>query len=1550
MHSDSQATFVLTTSSVRAEILRTSAEQRGYEEFTESRWIETDKLPGDLARDWREPDISGGTLAFLQYTSGSTDLPKGVKVSHANLLHNQQLIREAFGHTSQDLIAGWLPLYHDMGLIGNVLQPLYLGVPCVLMSPVHFLQKPARWLSAVTRYRATTSGGPNFAYDLCVRQITDEQRATFDLSSWTLAFNGAEPVRAATLVRFQERFASCGFSRRAFYPCYGLAESTLFVTGGSRGEPLNMHVPDPSQCGQDRPAADSLIGCGTVRPGAHVRIVDPETRLACPDGRTGEIWVSGPSVACGYWEKDEETHSTFSARVADGGDEIFLRTGDLGFIEKNQLFVSGRLKDLIIIRGRNHYPHDIERTVEECYPGLRAGGGAAFSVVVVDEETLVVVQEVEPRAKALDWEAAVTAICKAVAQQHEVAVATVVLIKAGTLPKTSSGKVQRRLCRTRFIAGELTVIHASMSGVADSLTEQSNPVAVEEDRHASLTTGVADIWAKVLERPAVEPDDDFFALGGDSLRGIQVLSRLRDAFEIDAPLEALFEHPRLREFVAFVATMPRSIAASDAPQSRPTFGQTTMPLSTAQERFWFLDQLTPGSAINNIPVALRLHGDLDTDALARALNEVIRRHDTLRSTYRLEQGRPVQSIAPHVYADIPSEDLSALTAPSQEERLAQLTGEEARRPFDLSAGPLVRWRLFRMGSDDHALSLTVHHIAADGWSMNLLRQELAVLYEAFKSGRTPSLPSLPVQYGDLMAGPPYRLSDDRLRELQAYWQDRLKHVPHVLNLPYDYPRPAVQGQRGARHEWQIESSVVQRLKAAGAGRRATLFMNLLTAFGLVLSRYSGQSDFCIGTPVANRRTRESERLIGCFVNTVVLRLDLSGDPTYAQLLERTRATVLGAKAHDAVPFERLVDELGASRDLGRTPWFQTMFVLEDESTDVQKLGSLDSARMKVDTQTSMFDLTLEMAQRTDGSIAGVFEYRTDLFAEGTIGRLAGHFQELLRQIAASSDTRASILSMLAEPERQSVLEDWNRTAAPFPEQACLQELFEAQAARTPEAPALVSDGVVYDYASLNRQANRLASYLHTRGAACETPVVLCLHRSFEMAFALLGCLKAGAPYVPVDPSYPSERLAAVLADVRPQLIVTMQCYAAALSGFNVPIVALDRDWPLVEPMPAEDLSLLTSPDNLAYILYTSGTTGQPKGSGITHRSLVNHTVAMVKAYGLGPSDRVLQFASVSFDVAAEECFPTWIAGGTVCLRPNEPVPAFSDLDGFVRVHQLTVLNLPTPYWAGWTEDMEQTGANVPPSVRLVIVGSEQALPESLLLWRRIANNRIAWCNAYGPTETTITSSIYNACELPDKPLRAVPIGRPIANVTMYVLDRHLQPVPNGIPGDLYIGGAGLSRGYHRLPALTASSFIPHPFGRHPGERLYRTGDRARRLSDGNLEFLGRSDDQIKIRGFRVELADIEFHLRTHPLVIECKVFMEAGAPADWSALLAGLSEAQQESVLSEIESIGAAEAQWLYDLESGPEERRKTMIQRQPEVDVYLKIHEADSMAAKAVK
>ena len=1437
------------------------------------RWVATAELDHGLAEKWRPAaDLGPDSLAFLQYTSGSTATPKGVMVRHGNLMHNEGMIQAAFGQSAASVIVGWLPLYHDMGLIGNVLQPLYCGGTCVLMSPVAFLQQPARWLRAIDRYRATGSGGPNFAYELCVRRIGPAERAGLDLSSWELAYNGAEPVRAETLERFAEAFAPCGFRREAFYPCYGLAEATLFVAGGERGAGASLREIDAAalernQAEPARPGSPArwLVGCGHTAADQRVVIVDPDSRLPCPPGRVGEVWVSGPSMAGGYWGRPEETETTFGARLiglaGDRRDAPFLRTGDLGFLVAGELFLTGRAKDLIILRGRNLYPQDVELTVERSHPAMRPGCGAAFAVEVEGEERLVVVQEVERDAERrwagdpAGFQAAVEAARRAVAAEHEAALHAVALVRTATVPKTSSGKIRRRSCREDFLAGRLELVGEWREGettTGEAAAETAAPRTPAEEL-------LERIWAEVFGRQRVGIDQDLFELGGDSLRATQLLARVQEAFGVDLPLDALFAAPTIAGLAAVLET--GALPALELPRLERGIrgGDGQLPLSPSQRRLWFLHQLDPDNPVHNIAAAVRLEGRPDVPALAAAFSEIVRRHEALRTGFAGTGEEPAQVVFPAAPLPLPVIDLSGV--PGDEAR--RLAVEISRLPFPVERGPFLRTVLLCTGEGEHELVIALHHIAADGGSLGVLVRELAVLYAAAVAGIPSPLPELPVQYADFAAWQRRWLAAGALDAGLEFWRGRLAGELPVVDLPADRPRPAVLSHRGAHAERRLPAALTGRLEALARAERATPFMALLAGYEALLHRYTGLDELVVGSPVAGRNRVELEGLIGVFINNLVLRTRLDGSPGFRGLLARVRATALEAFAHQEVPFERLVDELRPGRDLSRTPLFQVMFVGQNAPLRQLALPGLALHPREVDLGTARFDLSLAMGE-ADGGWLGTWKYSTDLFDASTLERMAGHFEGLLAAALAEPDRPVAALPLLAAAERHQVTAAWNDTGTARPD-VCLHELIAAQAARTPEAIAVESGESRFTYAELGRRADGLARRLRELGVLPGDLVGIAAERSLEMVVGLLGILKAGAAYVPFDPAYPAERLAFMLEDSGIAVLLTQSRLVAGLPALPESVrhvLKLDEEeFDGVGDLPADAI-----PEGPAYAIYTSGSTGKPKGAVVPHRGIVNRLLWMQEAYGLGADDRVLQKTPFSFDVSVWEFFWPLIAGARLVMAPPGAHQDAGRLAGLIRDHGITTLHfVPSMLQIFLDQDGLEAACA---SVRRVFASGE-ALPFELKERFLDRLPGIGLHNLYGPTEAAVDVTCH-ACT-PGGRRRTVPIGRPVANTSIVLLDRHLRPIPLGVPGELCIGGVQLAIGYLGRPELTAERFIPDPFSEVPGGRLYRTGDLARFRPDGEVEFLGRLDHQVKIRGVRIELGEIENALAGHPAVREAVV-------------------------------------------------------------------------------
>ncbi|MDM9382032.1 amino acid adenylation domain-containing protein [Chlorogloeopsis sp. ULAP01] len=1489
---DAQAAIALTNTDVLSNIERKSID---FPALKTLRWIATNNLEISWEQKWEKPVITSDTLAFLQYTSGSTGIPKGVMLSHTHLLHNSAQIQQCFEHTPNSRGVIWLPPYHDMGLIGGILQPVYSGFPTTLMSPVDFLQRPVRWLQAITRYKATTSGGPNFAYDLCIRKITPEERQTLDLSSWNVAFNGAEPIRRETLEQFASTFADCGFHYEAFYPCYGLAEATLLVAGGKKAAPPTVKTFQASSLEQnqvvatreDNGNARTLIGCGQSQLQQKIIVVDPKTLTPCLADQVGEIWVSGASIAGGYWNRTEETKRTFAAQIKDTGEDTFLRTGDLGFFHAGEMFITGRLKDLIIIRGRNHYPQDIEITVEKSHPTLQSAAGAACAIDVAGEERLVIVQEVKRSyLRHLDVNEVIAAIRQAIAENHELQVYGVLLLKPGSIPKTSSGKIQRHACCAGFLNQSLDVVGSSILADTyeinskDNLTQETLLALAAKDRQPRLEFYLQECIAQVLKIPPSQLDlqQPLTSLGLDSLMAVELQHSIETDLGIVLPISRFLQGDSIAQLAIAILT---ELTAPSFTQATPLISTEKVnlqhPLSYGQRAMWLLHQLAPKSAAYNIVNAVRLRGELDIDALQYAFAKLVERHPALRTTFTIVDREPVQIVHEQMQIGFQLQDISTWS----EEFLNQHLQQTARLPFNLEQGPLMRVHLFAQSEVEHILLLAVHHIVVDFWSLAVLAQELGIFYQAKTNGISVSLARLPLDYTDYTHATAQMLASPKGEKLWAYWQRQLAGDLPILNLSTDKPRPAIQTDRGATVPWKLNADLTQKLQTLSRSQGATLYMTLLAAFQVLLYRYTGQEDILVGSPTAGRSRSDLSGLVGYFVNPVVLRGNLSGNPNFKAFLDQMRQTVLDAFEHQDYPFALLVERLQAVRDSRRSPIFQTMFVLEKAHLQNQEslagfalgetgarmhLGELEMESLGLEQRVALFDLTLTMAE-VNGELAASWEYNTDLFAAETISRMAGHYQTLLESIVANPAQCISTLPLLTSTESHQLLREWNRTQTDYP-QKCLHELFAAQVERTPQAIAVMFEKQQLTYRELDSRANQLAHYLKSLGVDADTLVGICMKRSLEMIIGVLGILKAGGAYVPLDPSYPQARLAFMLEDSQTTILLTQQKLVTNLPEHTAKVIYLDTGWEIIAQESADYPTTNITPAHLAYVIYTSGSTGQPKGVMIPHQGIVNRLLWGIEHYQLTSSDRILQKTSFSFDVAVWEIFGALLSGARLVIaRPG----GHQEPNYLVRVMAQEQITLVDFVPAMLQLVLEEPGLEACTTLRYVTCGGE-ALPMQVRDRFFARLNGVELHNCYGPTEVSIDATTWKV----EPHSSVIAIGKAIANQQVYILDKHLQPVPIGVPGELYVGGAGLARGYLNNPDLTAEKFIPNPFiscreAINRVSRIYKTGDLARYLANGNIEFLGRLDEQVKIRGFRLELGEIETLLRRHPSIAEAAV-------------------------------------------------------------------------------
>jgi amino acid adenylation domain-containing protein len=896
-------------------------------------------------------------------------------------------------------------------------------------------------------------------------------------------------------------------------------------------------------------------------------------------------------------------------------------------------------------------------------------------------------------------------------------------------------------------------------------------------------------------------------------------------------------------------------------------GSGPAPLSFSQQRLWFFDQFEPGNFVYNLLTAVSLRGKLDVPALQKAFNELVRRHESLRTTFEIQEGQPVQIIGTQQSIPMRHLDLTELPEAEQQSALRRLLDEQSLQPFDLKKGPLLRITLVRQSQEEHVVLMAMHHIVTDGWSMNILVQETIALYEAYSSGRAPDLPPLPLQYADFAVWQRNWLQGEILAQQLEFWKRELGDHPAVLELPADRPRPAVQTYHGADFTFAFSPALSQALKALCRDEEATLSMALLAGFKVLLHRYTGQQEIIVGSPIANRQRKEIEGLIGFFVNTLAIRTMISGEMSFRELLKKVKEAALGAYAHQDLPFEYLVEQFQPERSLSHSPLVQVIFNFRAAAQKKATIPGLSAIILNTENQSAKFDLTL-FASDQGHEISGTIEYNVDLFNRDTIERMANHLLTLFSAIVADPERHISELSLLTRHERYQMLTEWNATDAPYP-RLCAQQLFEAQAQRTPNATALVLENQELTYGQLNARANQLARYLASLGCGAGKFAGIFMERSLETIIAVLGILKSGAACLPLDPAYPKERLAFMLEDSGCDIAVSQRHLTAGFPGSGTQLVCMDSDWERISQEQADDLQIVPAPESWMYAIYTSGSTGRPKSIAVPHRVLVNMLAWQEKA--TRQAKRTLQFASLNFDVSYQEIFSTLGSGGTLVLVPESIRADIPALGRYVEQHKVERFHLPPVVLQKLAEEFGDKAETLA-SVREFMAGGEQLQISASM--RRLFG-QLKDCvvyNHYGPSETHIVTSFALPREVEHWPALP-PLGRPVNNTSVFLLDPYMQPVPIGLPAELYFGGACVAHGYLKRPDLTAERFIPDPFSNKPGARMYKTGDLARYLADGNIEFLGRNDFQVKIRGMRIELGEIEVELKRHPAVRDAVVVL-----------------------------------------------------------------------------
>lgn len=1416
--------------------------------------IQTEKY-GDIC--YPDPE----DVVFIQFSSGSTGDPKGIMITHSNVLVDLNAVIRWEHINSSDVGLNWMPLTHDMGLIGTHIKGILADINQYNIQTPLFIRHPSLWIEKADKHKATLLYSPNFGYKHFLKFYNPEVRKEWDLSNVRLIFNGAEPISLDLCNEFLDKMAVYGLKRNAMHPVYGLAEGTIAVTFPNDGEEFIYHTLDRNHLKVGETVVDttkedknSIIFMDEGYPiyNCYVRICDEENN-DIGENRVGYVQISGGNVTSGYYNNMQATKE---AITPDG----WLNTGDLGFMRNRRLIITGRSKDVIFAAGQNFYSHDIER-IGECVEGIELGKIAAAGVfndrLRCDELILFVLY----RQKLESFMPIAASLRKAISRKIGIEVSEAIPVK--NIPKTTSGKIQRYKLREDYINGEYDLIKQQMHTL---LAEESGRREIVPPV-TPIQEGLVKIWSEILNIDRIGIRDNFFELGGDSLRITQLTSRVRERFQVELNQAELFENTDIENLAkAIEGAVQRRNEASN--EIRAAFhGCEKTPLSFAQQRLWFLDRLNLLSPQYNLSAGFILKGSLNREVLIKSFNEIMKRHKLLQAYFVEENGQPVQMFNPEIQMPMEYIDLRSIPEKDRRTKAADLAKQEARQPFSLEKPPLIRGRLIFTDDNEHMLILVVHHIVFDGWSFGILLNELNSCYEAFLQGKEQPLPELRIQYADFSQWQKENVTAGYLDGQLAYWKKQLEGSLTVPDLPLDKQRPPVQTYSGAKFTSCIPVELVNELQKYARKENATLFMVLLAAFNTLLYKYTGQSDMIVGSPIANRNRKDIEELIGFFTNNIILRTCFSNEIEFNELLRKVKQVTVEAYSNQDVPFEKLVDELHVERDMSRNPLFQVLFGMQNAPLPNMEFSELNVSMLELDAGYSRFDLAVDIRNAGEGLVAD-FEYNTDLFNMDTIIRMAGHYRQLLAGIAKNPYLPLDSYEMMTAEEKETILYKWNDTKEDIDVYPNWTELFERQAAVTPDAVAAVCGNQQMTYAELDEHSNRLAQYLNSYGIGPESIVGVYTDRSIDMLVSLLGIHKTGAAYLPMDPIFPKERIEYILEDANARLILSEKRLSDALPHHKARVVCLDSEWDVISGYSAERIARIKESHNLAYVIYTSGSTGKPKGVQIEQHALVNFLLSLAKKTEMKEKDSLLAVTTLSFDIAGLELYMPLICGARVVIAQRDDVVDGSKLGRLLNEQGITMMQATPATWrllieSGWT------GCS-----GLKILCGGEAFP------RDLANQLLDRCsmlfNVYGPTETTIWSTMDRV----ESRTGTVSIGKPISNTQVYVVDGSMNPVPVGIPGELLIGGDGLARGYINLPVLTGEKFIPDRFGKKQCACLYRTGDVVKFTPNGKLEFIGRKDNQVKIRGFRIELGEIESQINLEPSVKESVVVARELIPGE----------------------------------------------------------------------
>lgn len=1413
------------------------------------------------------PTAAAENLAYVIYTSGSTGKPKGAMLTHANLFHYVSALQREFRLTPADKYLHLASIAFSSAR-RHLLFPLAHGASVVIADEEQRMDALPLFKLIKEQSATVFDAVPSFQRHCmnALLELDGEQRNELLNNNLRLIVSASEPLLSDIPATWMFEFKHPA----RHVHMIGQTETSGIVS-------IN-HVTEQDAAGPIRPVA---VG----RPIANTKVyLLDENRQPVADGEAGEMYVCGNGLGRGYLNRPELTVQKFVELSVENESEAeeskirrLCRTGDFARLLPDGRFEClGRQDFQVKVRGNRVELGEIE--------ALLLGNSNVRECSVIGREdqpgqpgTIRLVAYIVPRRQS---DSLIEELRKLVKEKLPDYAQPSAFVLIDALPLTPNGKIDRQ-----------NLLRPDESASA----AEKNFVAPRD----STERTIAEIWAEVLGSNHNGVNDNFFESGGHSLLAARLISRLRTAFNLEMPLRAVFEAPTIAELAEKISFYRRQTEFAPASVLKQIVRPASIPLSFAQRRLWFLAQMDGDSSTYNMSETIRLEGKLEIAALRFALENIVARHEILRTFFQSFDGQPSQVIAAEANVDLTVADLTDFSQQMPEQEARKIASEFAARAFELTVAPLFRVKVIKLRETEYLLVVVFQHIISDGWSNSLFFKELSCLYEAKLSGSAAALANLPVQYADYALWQQKWLQTEQYGRQLDFWKKHLETAPALLELPTDYARPVVQRYRGARCSAFLAADLTEKINRLGRGEAATLFMTLLSAWQLLLFRYSRQEQVVVGTPIAGRTMTETENLIGFFVNTLALPGDLSGNPTFRELLQRTREQALGAYANQELPFEKLVEELNPERSLSYAPVFQVMFALQNSSSPTKNFADLKIADEKITDHTAKFDLSLDVFEET-GGLELQLEYDTDLFAEETARQMLEHFRAILEAITENAELRLASIPLLTMRERQQMLVEWNSCDAEVPP-VCLHKLIEAHAETTPDATAVVWQNERLSYADLNEQANQLARFLQKQGVKPETIVGVYVERSLDMIVGVLGVLKAGGAYLPLDANYPAERLQHMVSDAAVSILITQENLKSKASEFSSQqIICLDSDWSEINGESAENPESDVAPDNLAYVIFTSGSTGKSKGAMITHRSVVSAYVGWEVAYKLSSLKSHLQMASFSFDVFTGDLTRALCSGAALVLVPTEFLLEPEKLERLMHDERTECGDFVPAVMRPLIDRLENTGQRLD-FMKVVVVGADIWQMDEYRRLKRVCREDALVVNSYGITETTIDSTFFEMTAKDEAAEGIIPIGRPYANTKLYILDANRNLLPARVPGELYIGGNGVARGYLNRPELTAEKFIEWT---PPGEsalplRLYKTGDLARRRHDGIIEILGRADYQVKLRGFRVELGEIEAVIAAHPNVNECVVALREDVPGN-KQLIAYLTTKENETDSAEL--------------------------------------------------